>query len=51
MEPEEMYEKSTDFREYVDRFLRTNPQYSKEEAFKHKIIRDEIIHIYKEDPE
>lgn len=51
MTAKEKYEKSTDFREYVDRFINTNPQYTKEEAFEHKIIRDEIIKIYKEDPE
>lgn len=49
MTPEEMYEKSKDFREYIDRFINKNPEYTKEDAFKHWIILNEVMHIYKGD--
>lgn len=48
MTPEEMYEKPTDFREYIDRFCKEY-DCTKEDAFKHKVIKEEIVLIYKED--
>lgn len=48
MNPEEKYEKSTDFRNYVDSFCRSN-ECTREEALKHWIIQNEVMHIYKED--
>lgn len=46
MTAEEMYENNTDFREYVDRFVRKNPEYTVEDALKHKIIKEEITKMY-----
>lgn len=49
MTAQQMYEKSTDFREYVDRFVHKNPEYTVEDALQHKIIKEQIVLIYKED--
>lgn len=48
MEVKKLYEDNKDFREYVDRFVRKNPEYSVEEALQHKIIRGDIAKYYME---
>lgn len=48
MTPEEKYEKSKDFKEYIDKFCASN-QCTKEDAFKHWIILNQVMHIYKGD--
>jgi TRAP-type uncharacterized transport system substrate-binding protein len=41
------YDNNKDFKEYVDRFIHNNPEYSLTEALKHKIIHN-IADYYKE---
>lgn len=48
MDVKKLYEDNKDFREYVDRFVRKNPEYTVEEAIKHKIIREDIAKYYTE---
>ena len=48
MTPSEKYEKNKDFKEYIDKFC-TIYECTKEEAFEHWIIINEIMNIYKGD--
>lgn len=48
MDVKELYENNKDFKEYVDRFIRKNPECSVDEAIKHKIIREDIAKYYME---
>ena len=36
----ELYNSNKDFKEYMNKFILNNPEYSLIEALKHKIVRD-----------
>lgn len=36
----DLYNSNKDFKEYMDRFIHNNPEYSLTEALNHKIVKD-----------
>lgn len=46
MDLDNLYNTNKDFKDYIDRFLKNNPEYTKEQLFKHKIIIEDISVMY-----